>query len=184
MQRFKEQSGRSMIEMLGVLAIVGVLSVGALAGYSMAMENYKANQAVEEIRGAILGVKDLYSDRNNYENLTSTVALDAGIFTKHLAGSPRNYFELAFGVSEFVVDFKSAVQMEYGVPNENICRKILLSGLDVSMGEQSLRTISVWDGSAAKRFNWTGTYDYQFPVNVGDAAGACVGAQIIYFYFR
>ena len=33
--------GRSMIEMLGVLAIVGVLSVGGIAGYSKAMEKYK-----------------------------------------------------------------------------------------------------------------------------------------------
>ena len=30
--------GRSMIEMLGVLAIIGVLSVGGIAGYSKAME--------------------------------------------------------------------------------------------------------------------------------------------------
>ncbi|MBS6473139.1 MAG: hypothetical protein KH347_02690 [Acetobacter sp.] len=31
------ESGRSMIEMLGVLAIIGVLSVGGIAGYSQAM---------------------------------------------------------------------------------------------------------------------------------------------------
>ena len=30
-------AGRSMVEMLGVLAIIGVLSVGAIAGYSKAM---------------------------------------------------------------------------------------------------------------------------------------------------
>ena len=29
------ESGRSMIEMLGVLAIIGVLSVGGIAGYSI-----------------------------------------------------------------------------------------------------------------------------------------------------
>lgn len=29
-----DEAGRSMIEMLGVLAIVGVLSVGGIAGYS------------------------------------------------------------------------------------------------------------------------------------------------------
>ena len=27
------QSGRSMVEMLGVLAIIGVLSIGGIAGY-------------------------------------------------------------------------------------------------------------------------------------------------------
>ena len=34
----KVSSGRSMIEMLGVLAIIGVLSVGGIAGYSKAMQ--------------------------------------------------------------------------------------------------------------------------------------------------
>ena len=40
-------TGRSMVEMLGVLAIVGVLSVGAIAGYSKAMTKYKLNKAIE-----------------------------------------------------------------------------------------------------------------------------------------
>ncbi len=41
------QSGRSMVEMLGVLAIIGVLSVGAIAGYSKAMFKYKLNKHAE-----------------------------------------------------------------------------------------------------------------------------------------
>lgn len=40
----KTENGRSMIEMLGVLAIIGVLSVGALSGYRMAMKQYKVNE--------------------------------------------------------------------------------------------------------------------------------------------
>ena len=39
--------GRSMVEMLGVLAIIGVLSVGAMSGYSKAMEKYKVNKIVQ-----------------------------------------------------------------------------------------------------------------------------------------
>jgi len=39
----RSQIGRSMIEMLGVLAIIGVLSVGGLAGYSKAMNKAKLN---------------------------------------------------------------------------------------------------------------------------------------------
>ncbi len=38
------ENGRSMVEMLGVLAIIGVLSVGGIAGYTMAMNKYKANE--------------------------------------------------------------------------------------------------------------------------------------------
>ena len=39
----RQCSGRSMIEMLGVLAIIGVLSVGGIAGYYKAMEKFKQN---------------------------------------------------------------------------------------------------------------------------------------------
>ena len=40
--------GRSMIEMLGVLAIIGVLSVGWIAGYFKAMEKFKINKTIEQ----------------------------------------------------------------------------------------------------------------------------------------
>ena len=43
------QQGRSMVEMLGVLAIIGVLSIGGIAGYRMAMNRHQANQIANEI---------------------------------------------------------------------------------------------------------------------------------------
>ena len=46
-------SGRSMVEMLGVLAIIGVLSVGAMSGYSKAMMKYKLNRQTEQISALI-----------------------------------------------------------------------------------------------------------------------------------
>ena len=46
-------TGRSMVEMLGVLAIVGVLSVGAIAGYSKAMRKYRLNKQAEQINSIL-----------------------------------------------------------------------------------------------------------------------------------
>ena len=43
----KSQSGRSMVEMLGVLAIIGVLSIGGIAGYTLSMRRYRANQVLD-----------------------------------------------------------------------------------------------------------------------------------------
>ena len=45
----KSQSGRSMVEMLGVLAIIGVLSVGGIAGYSLSMRRHRANGVVDYV---------------------------------------------------------------------------------------------------------------------------------------
>ena len=47
MMKRTNESGRSMVEMLGVLAIIGVLSVGGIAGYTMAMNRYRANLVID-----------------------------------------------------------------------------------------------------------------------------------------
>lgn len=43
----KNENGRSMVEMLGVLAIIGVLSVGGIYGYTVAMRRHKANEIMQ-----------------------------------------------------------------------------------------------------------------------------------------
>ena len=45
----KLQSGRSMVEMLGVLAIIGVLSIGGIAGYTLSMRRHRANQLLDSL---------------------------------------------------------------------------------------------------------------------------------------
>ena len=54
--------GRSMVEMLGVLAIIGVLSVGAIAGYSKAMEKYRLNKTLYEYNYIISGLEEHLAD--------------------------------------------------------------------------------------------------------------------------
>ena len=55
-------AGRSMVEMLGVLAIVGVLSVGAIAGYSKAMFKYKLNKQAEGFNSLLNSAIQLQPD--------------------------------------------------------------------------------------------------------------------------
>ena len=45
----RSQDGRSMIEMLGVLAIIGVLSIGGIAGYRWGMDKHVSNQILYEM---------------------------------------------------------------------------------------------------------------------------------------
>ena len=60
------QSGRSMIEMLGVLAIIGVLSVGGIAGYSKAMQKYRINKTIEQITLIAGNVRAFWGPQKNY----------------------------------------------------------------------------------------------------------------------
>lgn len=63
------ENGRSMIEMLGVLAIIGVLSVGGIAGYSKAMEKFKLNKAVENYSMLIYGVLEHLDEFKKMQNV-------------------------------------------------------------------------------------------------------------------
>ena len=47
--KHKNEDGRSMVEMLGTLAIIGVLSVGGIAGYNYAMDKHKANETINDV---------------------------------------------------------------------------------------------------------------------------------------
>ena len=44
-----QEHGRSMTEMLGILAVIGVLSIGGIQGYTYAMNKYHANEVVNEL---------------------------------------------------------------------------------------------------------------------------------------
>ena len=67
----KNESGRSMIEMLGVLAIIGVLSVGGIAGYSKAMMKYRINKTIEQITLIAGNIRAFFAPQGNYEGLSS-----------------------------------------------------------------------------------------------------------------
>jgi len=60
------QYGRSMIEMLGVLAIIGVLSVGGIAGYSKAMQKYRINKTIEQITLIAGNIRTFFAPQKSY----------------------------------------------------------------------------------------------------------------------
>ena len=80
-------SGRSMIEMLGVLAIIGVLSIGGIAGYTKAMETYKINKLKQAITEIVTNTRTLYASQNpqnKYQSLGNNTAKMAGILTDEM----------------------------------------------------------------------------------------------------
>ncbi len=62
-----------MIEILGVLAIIGVLSIGGIAGYTKAMEKINTDKLVVDISTTAHNIKDMYADQKSYEDLDKNV---------------------------------------------------------------------------------------------------------------
>ncbi len=72
------ETGRSMVEMLGVLAIIGVLSAGGLAGYSKAMFKHKLNSTMDQITMLVTNIRTMYGTQGHYTGLATNV-VDLGL---------------------------------------------------------------------------------------------------------
>ncbi len=106
-------AGRSMVEMLGVLAIIGVLSVGAIAGYSKAMTKYKLNKQAEQI-SSILDYVNIHLD--DFKRSKTTISANMLPLLKKLNVIPQemirentsftiyDIFGTAIGLQNYTVD--------------------------------------------------------------------------------
>lgn len=74
------ESGRSMVEMLGVLCIVGVLTIGAASVVQFGMRSYQATNLYSRIENAASDVSDRYSWKRTYpaDKLTQDLATTLG----------------------------------------------------------------------------------------------------------
>ena len=87
--------GRSMVEMLGVLAVVGVLSLGALAGYSKAMLMNKLNIQSEQL-STIFNNSMILLDK--FDNTTSSTTLNEIFKNMHIV--PENMIDSSGQISD------------------------------------------------------------------------------------
>ncbi len=121
--RMTSQSGRSMVEMLGVLAIIGVLSVGGIAGYKMAMNKHRAN---EILQGASMRAMVVSAQIQTKPTLTTP---SLGEFTDTPAGvtmtvATRTATDTQFKLNLSGVDKDVCAQMKAVIPNNSNNPKI------------------------------------------------------------
>ena len=177
-----QETGRSMVEMLGVLAIVGVLSVGGIAGYSQAMSKFKVTKAMDQVQTIITNIRTLYASQRTYTSLTPVQAQAMGILTEESIDGSKglNPFggEIQFGVGNSVGNNRTFTITYTGLTSE-ACVKMATAdwGGDQSSG---LITMTVAGGEQEK-FKWanmnvTGV-NGTLPVAVVNAAAACGTTQ-------
>ena len=132
----KLEYGRSMIEMLGVLAIIGVLSVGAIAGYQKAMMKYKLNKQTQQI-GSILDyvhvhLNEFKKDKVNIRGNMEALLTKLGIIPKEMVKKGRIYdvfgnqiiLQNYFGESSDGMYFFELINLLNSNASEEICMNL------------------------------------------------------------
>ena len=115
------ESGRSMVEMLGVLAIIGVLSIGGIAGYTMAMNRYRANEVIDAAsKMAVINMTK--------QTGTATTIAEIGL-SNPVAGSGCNLTMTGIGTAEVALsgcddDVLTSIQSIAGSKFDNSTKKL------------------------------------------------------------
>ena len=89
--KYTNENGRSMVEMLGVLAIIGVLSVGGIAGYSKAMNKYKINKTTDQVSMLVANIRTIFSSQGNYAGLNNGSAIRFGVVPNDMYTTAATY---------------------------------------------------------------------------------------------
>lgn len=179
------ETGRSMIEMLGVLAIIGVLSVGGIAGYSKAMMQYKINKTSDQVTQIIGNIRTLYGSQKSYG--TSEMYCYSGdsgnmcnvlkkghVIPDEMWNSDRTKFENAFGGD---INISSAdKRARDSAPSNNDAMGIQLTGLP----EEACMSLATYDwGSGSSSGVIAVGINYGSPHNISyNSAGEYDGSAI------
>lgn len=181
-----EQSGRSMVEMLGVLAIIGVLSVGGIAGYSKAMAKYKTNQTLDQLSMLITNIRTLYATQASFAGLNNGTAISFGVVSSDMiktaasdaSATLKNPFngdvDIATGADS------STFEVTYAGLDKSACITIATtdwggsaaSGLDSIQIKGTKTTKYSW-GAATSAGQGGGAGTSGLPVSLTNAAADC-----------
>ena len=134
----KSQSGRSMVEMLGVLAIIGVLSVGGIAGYSLAMRRHRANAVADIMTKYALVVYNKYQQElmdGTRSSSTSNHSINMPFKSAGVGDLPAGVSE----ISEYLTVISNektgidAVQISARFDDDRLCKAVgSITGADVT----------------------------------------------------
>lgn len=186
-----DQTGRSMVEMLGVLAIIGVLSVGGIAGYSKAMTKFKITKTFDQVSMTVANIRTLYSGQRSYSGLKTANAFNMGVVPAEMEGSSAGSLVNAFqgsvtiGTGAFNSNTAGAFYISYGGLGREACVSILTAdwgsgsssgfiGITVGSGTSGITTASVPTVSANSPIAGNAVYgNLNLPVSPSDAATSC-----------
>ncbi|MBN2676273.1 MAG: hypothetical protein JXR30_03415 [Alphaproteobacteria bacterium] len=149
------ESGRTIIETLAVLAIMGVMTVGAISVYSKARKNLLRMESISQINEMADDIQTLFSGRASYDKLTISYLKRMGVIEKD-----RNPFGEAFSVypveetKMFAISYENLGRSDcvyfgtYKWENaENIYingQKMVLSDITYQCVEGSINTFSLY----------------------------------------
>ncbi len=165
-----------MVEMLGVLAIIGVLSVGGISGYSKAMAKFKLTKAQDQMSMLLINIRTAYATAASYDGLTTETAYQYNILPQDMVQT-SSVFVNAFGgeVEVLTPTNKARFQIIFRGLGRETCTSLASSdwGTEGLLGVD-VNATGTFAADTAPAHTPGGTTDAtKLPIPLGQAATEC-----------
>ena len=131
MSKLKNESGRTMVEMLGVLAIMGVIMYGAITGIGFGVDMYKVTTAYNDVEELAQSVIDMWSWSRSYgvegTNLGNTLCAQNSApvdCTDEPDSQPRGPWSNEIEIISRQADGRSTFTISMKLPSKFICNRL------------------------------------------------------------
>ena len=125
----REESGPSIIEMLGGLAIMGVITAGAIALISNAMRMQKRNTVNDEVMQIVTNVRQLLGEYDDFSTINNSTIFGA------IGMSDKNPYGGNYILSVNPADYRQFVVSITGLTKSD-CQALVTKAWPDSIGNQ------------------------------------------------
>ncbi len=126
------QIGRSMIEMLGVIAVIGVISAGVLKIIGTMHNKYTVSRGVQQLQDIRKAVQDRFAADGSYSKVTNTLLQNENILphdVKWKSGVPKHIFGKDIEITPYTYKVSGdGLQIVYKDLNQPACNALATIG--------------------------------------------------------
>ncbi len=117
-----EQKGRSFIEMMGVMLVIGLITIAAFQGYNRANMQNKINKTFDQVAMLITKARTVFVKQGNYNGLNTQTANMLGIVEDEMKGE-NSVINGVFGPIE--INAQKGTYRENEDAHSAICIKLI-----------------------------------------------------------
>ncbi len=145
------QSGRTMLETLAVIAIVGILTIGAVSMYTRSREKLTRMSTINEVEDLSENIKTLFQGKSDYGLLTISYLQRYGALRNN-----RNAYGKEFivrpseGGQGFIISYEELSQADcifYGLSEWKSAKEVWLNGSAVRRDAETSEDLQCQEGA-------------------------------------
>ena len=168
-----EEAGRSMVEMLGVLAIVGVLSIGGISGYSKAMAKYKVNKTLDQISMLVTNIRSTFGNQNSYTGLDNKAVISYELADLDMSHGTPSTLTSPYSKPVTIAAVSANSNLSFTIKYEKLPKGACASIASANWGDSAASGLVQIDVNG-KTHSWNKTTDTEkLPIPFGAAASQC-----------